>query len=249
LGKYQLVKKVGRKVPMLRFAKNFLLGILNSQHTPHKAIVSYLTSWPNICVIDVGANIGQFGLDIRRAGYKGPIYSFEPASECFSTLTKTTRRYQPWLAFKLGLGSAEGCATINISGNSGLSTSILRMLPVHLENFPESQKVAEEQIQISTVDRQIEDLNLAPSDVFLKIDVQGYESDVIHGALKSLSSIPFCYLEVSLKPLYEGEITFLSILNLLSASGHEVVDIHRGIRAKNGELLQLDVLTRLSNLG
>ena len=54
------------------------------------------------------------------------------------------------------------------------------------------------------------------------------------------------YLEVSLNPLYEGEITFLPILIELSKYGHEVIDIFRGIKSKNGRLLQVDILTKLS---
>jgi len=69
---------------------------------------------------------------------------------------------------------------------------------------------------------------------------------VLRGAAKSLSKIPLCFLEVSIVPLYEGEITLLPILNLLSQSNHEVIDVFRGIKTQNGKLLQLDILTRLT---
>ena len=78
------------------------------------------------------------------------------------------------------------------------------------------------------------------------IDVQGYEGEVLKGASKSLSKIPFCFLEVSLVSLYEGEILFLPILNMLKESGHTVVDVFRGVTSKNGQLLQLDILTKLT---
>ena len=78
----------------------------------------------------------------------------------------------------------------------------------------------------------------------LKLDVQGYEAEVLKGAVKSMSRIPLCFLEVSIVPLYEGEITLLPILKLLSESGHEVIDVFRGLKTKNGQLLQLDILTK-----
>jgi len=127
-----------------------------------------------------------------------------------------------------------------------LSTSLLTMGSVHLVNFPESATVSTQRVTISTVDKQLEILGIDPRHIMLKMDVQGYEAEVLKGASQSLSRIPLCYLEVSMVPLYEGEITFLPILNMLSEAGHEVIDVFRGLKAKNGQLLQMDILTRLT---
>jgi FkbM family methyltransferase len=199
-------------------------------------------------VIDVGANVGQFGVDIRRHGFQGQIISYEPVREIYNSLTKTITRHPPWQGFNLGLGSFESKRAINISGNSGLSSSILEMKSLHLENFPNSATIATQNISISTIDKQISVLGLNPQDIMLKIDVQGFEIEVLKGASQSLSKIPLCYLEVSIIPLYEGEVSFLPILNELTQHGHEVVDVFRGVKAKDGRLLQLDILTKLSKI-
>ena len=198
-------------------------------------------------VIDVGANVGQFGLDIRRHGFKGQIVSYEPVNETFGLLTQTTRRHQPWKAIQLGLGAAESERTINISGNDGLSSSLLEMGSLHLENFPDSATVSRQNISISTIDNQLVVLGLRPQEIMLKLDVQGFEAEVLKGASQSISKIPLCYLEVSITPLYEGEVLLLPILIELSKYGHEVIDVFRGIKASNGQLLQLDILTKLTN--
>jgi FkbM family methyltransferase len=39
-------------------------------------------------VLDVGANVGQFGLSLRNRGYAGQIMSFEPVSDAFNELKK-----------------------------------------------------------------------------------------------------------------------------------------------------------------
>jgi FkbM family methyltransferase len=158
------------------------------------------------------------------------------------------KQHQPWKAFQLGLGSAESERTINISGNAGLSSSILEMGSLHLENFPDSVTVARQKISISTIDKQLAVLGLQPQEIMLKLDVQGFEAEVLKGASQSLSKIPLCYLEVSISPLYEGEVSFLPILIELSKFGHEVIDVFRGIKAKDGRLLQLDILTKLSKV-
>jgi len=197
-------------------------------------------------VVDIGANVGQFGIDIRRSGFKGKIFSFEPVKESFLTLTETIKKHEPWDAFQLGLGQYEFKQNISVSGNDGLSSSLLPMSKEHLKNFPDSKTISTQEILVSTVDKQLANLGIDPKKILIKLDVQGYESEVLKGAVKSLSNIPLCFLEVSIIPLYEGEITLLPILNLLSESGHEVIDVFRGVKTKNGQLLQVDILTKLT---
>lgn len=200
-----------------------------------------------VTVLDIGANVGQFGLDLRRHGFQGKIISFEPVKESFEKLSNTIKKHPPWKAFQLGLGAFESQQKIHVSGNAGLSSSLLKMGKIHISNFPESVTVSTEKILVSTIDKQLAILGIDPKNILLKLDVQGYESAVFKGAAKSLSKIPLCFLEVSIVPLYDGEITLLPILNLLSISGHEVIDVYRGIQASDGNLLQLDILTKLSS--
>jgi FkbM family methyltransferase len=240
------VKEILRTSTVARLFREQLNKLRMSADSPFKSITKNLTLMKLTHVLDVGANIGQFGIDIRRHGFDGQIISFEPTSDAYETLSKTIKRHQPWKAIQIGLGSSESQQTINISGNAGLSSSLLQIGPIHLINFPESATVATQKVLISTVDKQLDFLGIDPKTVMLKLDVQGYESEVLKGASRYLSEIPLCYLEVSMIGLYEGEITFLPILNILSESGHEVIDVFRGLRTKNGQLLQLDILTKLT---
>ena len=241
------IKSGFRSNPLARSAREFLTRIGSNVDSPFISIVRNLEDSNVSNVIDVGANVGQFGLDIRRHGFKGQIVSYEPVNETFGLLTQTTRRNQPWKAIQLGLGAAESERTINISGNDGLSSSLLEMGSLHLENFPDSATVSRQNISISTIDNQLVVLGLRPQEIMLKLDVQGFEAEVLKGASQSISKIPLCYLEVSITPLYEGEVLLLPILIELSKYGHEVIDVFRGIKASNGQLLQLDILTKLTN--
>ena len=231
-----------------RSVREYLTGIGTISDTPFKSIVRNLNDLNIRCVIDVGANVGQFGLDVRRHGFDGLIVSYEPVQKSFGFLSQTIKQHQPWKAFQLGLGEVESERLINISGNDGLSSSLLKMGSMHLENFPDSATVSQQTISISTIDKQLEILGIRPQELLLKLDVQGFEAEVLKGASKSLSKIPLCYLEVSITPLYEGEVTFLPILMELSNFGHEVVDVFRGVKTKKGQLLQLDILTKLKTI-
>jgi len=240
------IKEHLRTSSFARLAREQFSGFRASADSPFKSIIRNIDELKLTHVLDVGANVGQFGIDIRRHGFDGQILSFEPVSQTFTLLTETIKKRQPWKALQLGLGAIESEQTINVSGNSGLSTSLLTMGSVHLANFPESATVSTQRVIISTVDKQLELLGIDPRHIVLKLDVQGYEAEVLKGASQSLSRIPLCYLEVSMVPLYEGETTFLPILNMLSEAGHEVIDVFRGLKAKNGQLLQMDILTRLT---
>lgn len=240
------IKEQLRTIPFARLVREQFSGFRANADSPFKSIIRNVDELKLTHVLDVGANVGQFGIDIRRHGFDGQIVSFEPVSETFVLLTKTIKKYKPWSALQMGLGSIESEQTINVSGNAGLSTSLLTMGSVHLANFPESATVSTQNVIISTVDKQLEILGIDPRHIMLKLDVQGYEAEVLKGASQSLSRIPLCYLEVSMVPLYEGETTFLPILNMLSEAGHEVIDVFRGLKAKNGQLLQMDVLTKLT---
>lgn len=212
--------------------------------SPFDYILSHIANHKIETLLDVGANIGQFGIDMRLAGFREQIVSFEPGRAAFDQLTKNAQKYQPWRAFNVGLGSTETSKFLNISGNDGLSSSLLTMETIHLQSFPKSQTIGVEEVQLSTLDKQFQILKLNPLNTLLKIDVQGYEMEVLRGAKNTLSEIPFCYLEISLIPLYKEEVTFLPMLNFLLDSGHSMIDIFRGIESNTGRLLQVDVLTK-----
>ena len=238
------IKKHLRRSTFVRSARELVVNLSSFSDSPFKSTIKSMAIANISCVIDIGANVGQFGLDMRRYGFKGQIISFEPVKDTYEVLSRTIKKDISWKSFNLGLGAKESEQTINVSGNDGLSSSLLSMGKVHLNNFPESATVSTQKIAVSTIDKQLSNLGIDPRRTLIKLDVQGYESEVLKGAAKSLSKIPLCFLEVSIVPLYEGEITLLPILNLLSESGHEVIDIFRGIKAKNGQLLQVDILTR-----
>jgi FkbM family methyltransferase len=195
-------------------------------------------------VLDVGANVGQFGIDLRISGYKGRIISFEPVAEYFESLKLISNRFGNWEAIQIGIGSKEGNMSIAVAGNSGLSSSFLRINDLHLQEFPQSSTKRSEFAKIQTLDHEISALGIDPTKIFLKVDTQGFEREVMLGARNSLPLIPLCLWEASLTPLYDGESTLLQLLHELSIFGHEVVDIFRGTVSTSGKLLQVDILSR-----
>jgi len=191
-------------------------------------------------VIDVGANKGQYASALRRGGYKGDIFSFEPLSEAYQELEKKSRRDPQWHVFHSAIGEENGEAEINIAANSE-SSSLLPMLDAHIRNAPESQYRTTERVKVSTLDSMLEHQLSKERRVLLKIDTQGYEDRVIKGAKSLLQQVCLIECELSLAPLYGGQYLFQDMLNLLDGIGFKPVNFDSAFfDIKTGYCLQMD---------
>jgi FkbM family methyltransferase len=162
-------------------------------------------------VLDVGANTGQFSEKLRENGYRGKIISFEPLPDAFGLINaKAMNDRWEWEVHNFALGSREERATIHVAGNS-YSSSILPMLPSHEQSAPGSSYVCDVEIDVKTLDSVFLPEWRASRDVFLKIDTQGFEKQVLDGAAESLPFIDTIQIEMSMIPLYDGAILFEEI--------------------------------------
>ena len=191
-------------------------------------------------VLDVGANIGQYGSELRNIGYKGQIISFEPTSDAFSKLKKASSKDSLWEIHNISLGERDGESTINISKNS-VSSSILKDLPQLTNSAPEATFVKTETIIINKLDSLFSKLNLKNKKIYLKIDTQGYEKMVLDGAKNSLHNITGIQIEMALIPSYEGSLTFEEMSNFLKSLDFKLTSIESGhYDKKTGKLLEVD---------
>lgn len=238
-----MLKELARTNPFLRRLKHYFASILNFNRNPFKTIYLKTQSIQNPILFDVGANVGQFAIDMINTGFAGKIYSYEPVTNTWIKLLKKANKSRSWFVINCALGSVNGFSQINVSANAGLSSSFLGMAALHSESFPNSIYVTKENVEVRTLDFEISRLQLDPREIILKIDVQGFESKVIEGGSASIPKIPFCFIEISLVSLYEEEKLFLPLLHQLEVLGHQVIDVFPGTRDSNGKLLQVDVLT------
>ncbi len=190
-------------------------------------------------ILDIGANTGQFAGELRAGGYNGRILSFEPQALAHAQLRRQSEGDANWtIAERTAIGAEAGSVEIHISGNS-VSSSILDMLPSHSEAAPQSNYVSTESVSVNRLD----DLcTLTSVDrALLKIDVQGYERPVLDGAQQVLGSCRAVIVEMSLVPLYEGQVLAKELWDLLAARGFEAWSLEPGIRhPQTGRMLQLD---------
>jgi hypothetical protein len=116
------------------------------------------------------------------------------------------------------------------------------MLEAHLASAPESEYVASETVALRRLDTIAAPyLTAAHNAIYLKIDVQGLEARVLEGAADILPRITGIQLELSLMPLYEGELLYREMLERLDRLGYYLFAVVPGFSdMTSGQLLQMD---------
>lgn len=191
-------------------------------------------------IFDIGANTGQYALEIKRAGYNGRIISFEPLGSAFDSLKKCSANYPGWKVENTAIGDRSGNVDINISENL-VSSSILNITTLSTKSAPASRYVNKESVKITTIDAIIDKYKTPLDTLFVKMDVQGYEKLVIDGARESMNKITGFQLELSLSELYEGSWLYLDLINYLDSLGFSLMFVEPGfLDPVSGKMLQMD---------
>ncbi len=192
------------------------------------------------CVIDVGANRGQFAAELRAIGYGDLIFSFEPVARSFVELERAFRDDPLWRGRQIALGRESGEAIINVTPRLTEISSLLT--PVG-----DWGGVEQETIMINRLDDVFDEIVkpvLEPR-VFLKLDTQGYDLAVFDGARECRNRVEVLQAELSIVPLYENMPTYLEALSTFQNAGFDPRSLAVVSRGSEGELVELNcVMTR-----
>jgi FkbM family methyltransferase len=191
-------------------------------------------------VLDVGANEGGYGLELRRGGYRGRIWSYEPLSKAFADLSRCADGDDQWKTVNCACGAKAGSAKINVARNSW-SSSLLPMLETHSASDPDSAYISDETISLCTLD-DIVVASLGLQDrVWLKIDTQGFEAEVLKGASRLMPRVCALECELSLVPLYDGQALIDEMVAMIYQMGFRMVGMAPAFfQAKTEDTLQVD---------
>jgi len=193
-------------------------------------------------LLDIGANTGQYATLMRKLGYNKKIISFEPLADAFKQLNSNALKDDLWIANNYAIGDEDGKTVINIAGNSA-SSSMLKMLPSHINAAPDSDYISNEEIEIKKLDSIFDVFCTPDSKIMMKVDTQGFERNVLDGAVESLKKISVIQLEMSLIPLYENEIIFIDMLKYINNQGFYLFSLENGFtHPTTNQLLQVDGL-------
>jgi FkbM family methyltransferase len=199
-------------------------------------------------VIDVGANEGQFARSIRHAGYRGQIFSFEPAPEPFSILEKEAANDARWGAHQVALGRDNDLLELRTFENTVLS-SFRDPNPEAVSSFDfMSDSNASMKVPVRRLDELLHEVAqpAALSRPLLKIDTQGWDTEVLLGATDIISTVQILQTELSFKALYRDQPSYRDALPLMESMGFELAALFPVVRSRNYGLIEADcVMVRL----
>jgi FkbM family methyltransferase len=201
------------------------------------------------CVIDVGANQGQYGDFLRQFGYRGNIISFEPSASDFELLQQRAGRDPLWHAYQHALGDEDTILSFNITSDS-LFNSILR--PNQFITDLGLRVVGVEKAEVKRLDDIYDALlhGISEPCVYLKMDTQGYDLNVLAGANGVLNRITALQSEVSVRPVYEDMPAYLDALARMSELGFEITGLFPIARDNALRVVEFDcVMVRASIAG
>lgn len=179
------------------------------------------------CVLDVGANIGQYREFLRlHLEYQGEIVSFEPVQEMYDLLTRASAEDSRWSVHRLALGESDSPATINVLAERTL-TSLLPRNEQNLRSMGYEKYVREteldrtEDVDVRRLDGLIDSIVPAGRRVFLKSDTQGYDMHVLRGAKGCLDRLLGIQIELPVREVYQGAGNYLESLAELTEMGFD----------------------------
>lgn len=194
-------------------------------------------------VIDVGANVGQYASALRTSGYHGRIFSIEPVAAACAGLARAAQDDPDWIvAPRAAVGARAGDVTINVSASSDMS-SALAYTDEARRAFPTDRVIAQETVEMTTIDGILAQQAAHDAKVFLKSDTQGYDLEVLRGASRSLERIVGAQVETALCPIYLGQPKWPAIVDFLAPYRFDVHLVIPGYFSRAyGRLMEMDMV-------
>lgn len=191
------------------------------------------------CVLDVGANRGQFAHQLRAIGYRGFIFSFEPLSNEFSVLSASFKDDSRWKGHNIALGETSSSIPINVIPQSTVMSSLLS--PLH-----PPPDIKTELIEVRRLDELLPSLisSIRKPRVFLKMDTQGYDLKVFKGAEGCIEQVYGLYSELSIQAIYQGMPNYLEALEVYEAAGFELLSLTTNSRTPSGVIEEMNCLMK-----
>jgi FkbM family methyltransferase len=191
-------------------------------------------------VLDVGANVGDYGRRIRQLGYSGRIVSFEPVAHAYAQLARSAAPDACWEPWHVALGAEDGAGSMKVAADSRYS-SLLPMADRYVHDAV--APVGSERVQVHRVDSLAGEIVQPGDRILLKLDVQGSELDVLKGAQATLEQVVAIEVELSTRTVYIGQALLHDVTAYLYERDFEVVSLEPiSFDRGTGYLRQVDAL-------
>jgi FkbM family methyltransferase len=193
------------------------------------------------CVVDVGANRGQYGRRLRRIGFKGRIVSFEPVAATFAELQEVAAADGNWTAYPFALGREDTTASMNVV--PGTLSSLLPPTDFGSARYARLREPAAQDVQVRRLDGILDEILAGVPDPrpYLKLDTQGYDLEAFAGLGDRARDFVAMQSEVAVMEIYAGMPRMAEALEVYERAGFEITGLFPVSReADTGRVLEFD---------
>ena len=199
------------------------------------------------CVLDAGANQGQYYEFLRDwVGFGGRVISFEPVPALAGELALRSAADPLWTVCSFALGSRDETLPLRIAGNSGW-TSFLEKAKPQVTEVADAVTVTD----IVTVPVHRLDCILARilpeyahENIYLKLDTQGFDLEVLQGAGSMLAHIAALQTELEFLPIYANAPSYISVLEYLQENQYALTGAFPVWRDRSLRVGEMDAVFR-----
>lgn len=240
---YQLIQKLLSIAKIILSPKGGLLYILSKARSVASFEINNSLFRLNShikTIIDVGANIGQYASASHQFYPNAIIYSFEPVPETFEKLKANTAKTENIKVYSCALGDTEGSIDFFQNEHSHAS-SVLEVSTEQKEAIPSTSNYKKIEVPVHKLDDfEFPSPLLRP--ILLKLDVQGYEKQVLLGGENFVKNVDYLLLEMSFIRMYNDEPLFDEMHDYIKSIGYSLVGPIGSLPSDNGQIMQMDML-------
>ena len=168
-------------------------------------------------LIDIGSNKGQFSILFNFYFPGSKIYSFEPQTKYLNIQKKILSKKSKF--FNLCLGNKTGFENFNITEKND-SSSILKPNILTKSIYKIVKKIKVKVVKLDSVIKLPQNKK-----ILLKLDVQGYEKQVLLGSKSNLKKITHILIELSSHEIYKKQHSMKNISLFLKNNNFKLIKI------------------------
>ncbi len=196
---------------------------------------------PCDCLLDVGANIGNF-LDEYSSLFENS-YAFEPNKDLIIKLNERFSKNKNIKIYEFGVGNVNGTNNFFVTGDKGKTlSSIKKQSQIISQILKNTQIIDEYNIKIIKLSDFIDKNNLSNKSFFLKTDTQGNDLEVLLGIESFIKNVKYIKIEMPVINIYEISYNFEKINKFMKSHNFHPLYIEHISRNKFGELVEYDAV-------
>lgn len=210
-------------------------------------INKYLSKHEDGCVLDIGANVGIFSLDFYQYHDRLKYYLFEPIPNTFQWLLKNAKLNQVdderYLPFNIGMSDKKGSFDFYVPASNEAASLVANEDEFYRKkatvdgDYTGNLEIDKVRCTVDTVDDFVIEHGIQ-NITFIKIDVEGNELNVLHGAEKTIKENKILvYCELMRKHAKRFGYHPNDVIKYMAELGYECKTI------RNGELIVIDEIT------